>query len=1505
MKNDARIVLDAVEQAELRSLTWGYVEGSLTLAEVVRMARASSALSSGLSDADCEDLVEDLIDAQLLFERQGRLRSRFAETVRLLVRSKQIFQANQWRGAPRLVADFRIDRRSRVFPRRDISPETVWSQFPPETQADALKRAAWSALTSDAVGGGIPLAGFQGRSAVRLLTESESDAATIVTAGTGSGKTYCFYLPALTEIAAQVARGAQHTQALALYPRVELLKDQLREAVGLTERLGAVLRERSARAIRIGVYYGDTPHSWAHLKSERRPKTWQSVAGGYACPYLRCTKCGSSLAWLESDAVAGEERLRCTAGRCDGVVSNVVLTRDRLKQLGCDLLFITTESLNARMTEKGLRHVLGIDRTSETKPTFVLLDEVHTYAGRPGAQVALTLRRWRHAVGMTRRGVRWIGLSATLRDADEFFATLTGVPSSGVIALSPDLREECFEKACEYQLILRGDPSGQTSLLSTTIQAAMLVGRMAEGSAGKTSGTIGRKTFIFTDDLDVNNRLYHSLADAEGYWVNRNRLIPDGSKRPLAGLRGEGADGAERDIDGQRWWAAEEISPDCLTTRLPLGRTTSQDSGVDANALVVVATASLEVGFNDTSVGFVIQHKAPRGSAGFLQRKGRAGRSQSMQPWMITVLSDYGRDRVAYAAYEQLFDPALPPTNLPISNLFVLRVQATYALLEWLYLLWEDKPNSAYLWSVAAGPKAPVAQRRAIVGLLEQLVHGKNTAIRDSLNLHLKRALCIGDKQLDLILWQPPRGLMLEVVPTLLRRMASDWLLAFPTQDQLHEPFERRPLPEFLPAQLFGELQLPEIEVLPDHGLAEEMAVGSALNMLVPGRVSRRFAPFDSNLSHWIPVDLTDQADAACVALDNYVLTSNRIEVEGSDLLVLRPKQYRMDAAPPEVLPTSNGRWDWNSLFLATESPMPIDPPQGGTWAAMVESLDAHLYSRRSPVRVQRYTANGRANVRVKRGSTTMEHEISYGLSYVGKAAALGLEQDVDGLRLVLRLPTPSALAAHEGLPVEVIASCKSLLFRHLVTTDRRLKGLANSFQLDWLAQVFLAASVSAAELNQLDFTGACNGVSIENLQEAIGILFPSVNIDPGQEQELHEDIEDGELDARITELPSAEQKLVRALRGFVHSDAVVCILRELGASASQPSTEAWGVWLREILCETISTAFAEATALVLPHNSASDQLLADWSLDETDGRLTLWLTEQSLGGTGVIEELASLCESEPRKLWRGTEASVAPSDGERSAEAFEAFCYLTKEDVDFRKIAVQCVEERSHIQRAHLLEDIAGRMRLAGQAVGRTFAVGANARLLRPGMGPTTWSLLWRLHDHRSALQARLGVIVDLRAFCRIAIVHPTLGSEVRGEMLRLRGGRTPSDGEAAQILSGMLWPQAAELRCGRRPTWHPFRDLGDVEPGLLRSLLDFGAMTTIDVANEGWQEILIESLSKNGVARISVEEAKRTKLSDALAWIATMPIDLGWVQVYGAIERIELSGGRVFVQLALREVS
>lgn len=1502
MNTAAEELLNAIEQAEMRSLTWGYVDGSLTSAEVIRLAQslaASKAMTR--SEEDCEELIEDLIDAQLLFERRGRLRSRFAETVRLMVRSRQMFRAEQWRGAPRLVADFRVDRRPRLFPHRDVLPKEVWEHMPAIVRGDTMRRRFWDALTQNDQGEPLTLARFQARAAARLLNETPTDNATIVTAGTGSGKTFCFYLPALTEIATQVASGTEHTLALALYPRVELLKDQLREAVRLSDRLTPLLQSSGARPLRIGVYYGDTPRNWEHFASPYPPKNWKRQGRGYICPFIRCLKCDGPLAWSEDDAAAGQQRLRCVTGRCNGEINNVVLTRDALKAGGCDLLFVTTESLNARITERELRPILGLDRPSNSKPLFVLLDEVHTYAGAPGAQVALTMSRWRNALGPN-AAIRWIGLSATLRDADEFFATMTGVPAVDVATISPAIGE-CFERGAEYQIVLRGDPSGQTSLMSTTIQTAMLIGRMADNVVNRTGGVVGRKTFLFTDDLDVNNRLYHSLADAEGYLVRNNRLLPDGQRAPLAALRGDGAEALERDQEGQRWWAVDEIELHSLEKRLPLGRTTSQDSGVDVSATVVVATASLEVGFNDTTVGFVIQHKAPRGSAGFLQRKGRAGRSQAMRPWMITVLSDYGRDRAAFASYEQLFDPSLPPTNLPVSNLYVLRIQATFSLLEWLYQRWENKPPFAYLWNVVARPKGYLKYRRIIADVLSSLLRNDDPSLRRTLGTHIERALRIPRDRVQLLLWQPPRGIMLEVIPTLLRRLSTDWLLAYPTEPGETEPFERTPLPEFLPSRLFSELQLPEIKVTPDQGQEEVMAVGSALNMLVPGRVSRRFSPFDSTISHWLPVDVESAEAAVQVELADYIPMYDRVEINGVESQVVRPRQMRMEKIPEHVLPTSNARWQWNSVLNGGEAPEMLTVPSRGPWASLVSRVDAHTYSRRSPVRVQRYAADGEASLRLKSDGRVSERSIHFALRLHGKTAAVGLEQDVDGLRILIHLPSEAALASRNNWPDDALAVCRTMLFRDVVVNDSRLRAYGNAFQLDWIAQVFLAATIVAADANGWDFATSCERVTVRELEDAVGILFPTMET-PNAELTDYQEEDDDTDHVDSLNSPRIEQKLVRTLRQLFNVNAVVASLRELALSAAQPDADLWGRWLRKLLCETVAVTLGEAVALILPRNNVTDTLLSDWEWDATSETMTLWLTEQALGGAGLVEELTVLCGNEPRKLFRAAEAALAATDAERASEALSAMCRRICLDDVFAKTAERCAESLGHGQRVMELDALADTLRRSGHAVGRTFGVSANSRLLRPGMQVSTWRLLVELDDYRIGLQARQGFIVDLRVFCRIAVVHPQYGTAVRSELARLRGGIPVGDGESAQILSGILWPQPAELRAAHRPSWHPYRDIGVIETGLLRALLDNEEPATVDVCDPQWKTRIAEYLSQQGSARLSAFDADREKLSDAITSLASVPIDTGWLHLYAAVERIESAEGRLTVLFELREI-
>ena len=81
--------------------------------------------------------------------------------------------------------------------------------------------------------------------------------------------------------------------------------------------------------------------------------------------------------------------------------------------------------------------------------------------------------------------------------------------------------------------------------------------------------------------------------------------------------------------------------------------------GVDTDADLVVATASLEVGFNDPRVGLVLQHKAPHDTAGLHPAAGPRRPHARHPPVTVITLSDYGRDRLAYQGYETLFAPQL------------------------------------------------------------------------------------------------------------------------------------------------------------------------------------------------------------------------------------------------------------------------------------------------------------------------------------------------------------------------------------------------------------------------------------------------------------------------------------------------------------------------------------------------------------------------------------------------------------------------------------------------------------------------------------------------------------------------------------------------------------------------------------------------------------------------------------------------------------------------------
>lgn len=87
-------------------------------------------------------------------------------------------------------------------------------------------------------------------------------------------------------------------KALAIYPRTELLKDQLAETLRRTRQIDDVLVEYNKRPMLLGAYFGSTPNN---ASPNSIADKWERRGGSFACPWFACPVCGNELIWRESD----------------------------------------------------------------------------------------------------------------------------------------------------------------------------------------------------------------------------------------------------------------------------------------------------------------------------------------------------------------------------------------------------------------------------------------------------------------------------------------------------------------------------------------------------------------------------------------------------------------------------------------------------------------------------------------------------------------------------------------------------------------------------------------------------------------------------------------------------------------------------------------------------------------------------------------------------------------------------------------------------------------------------------------------------------------------------------------------------------------------------------------------------------------------------------------------------------------------------------------------------
>ena len=200
----------------------------------------------------------------------------------------------------------------------------------------------------------------QERAWERLSTQHKG-LSTLIATGTGSGKTECFLYPVLAHCAKARAAGEAGIKALVIYPMNALATDQARRIAELIDLIPAF------KSLRVGLYVGG--------------------AGG----------------------IPGQGMVMTP--------TSVITDRDTLRKNPPDILLTNYKMLDYLMLRPKDRQLWASNEPRTLR--YLVVDELHTFDGAQGTDLALLLRRLRARLHIPEGHLVCAGTSATLGNASD------------------------------------------------------------------------------------------------------------------------------------------------------------------------------------------------------------------------------------------------------------------------------------------------------------------------------------------------------------------------------------------------------------------------------------------------------------------------------------------------------------------------------------------------------------------------------------------------------------------------------------------------------------------------------------------------------------------------------------------------------------------------------------------------------------------------------------------------------------------------------------------------------------------------------------------------------------------------------------------------------------------------------------------------------------------------------------------------------------------------------
>lgn len=210
---------------------------------------------------------------------------------------------------------------------------------------------------------------------------------TVITTGTGSGKTECFMVPILQDLVREHEErksALEGVRALFLYPLNALINSQRERLNAWTAPFG--------NNIRFCLYNGNTEDKRSRVSKEQAQ-----------CP-------------------------------------NQILSREEMRERPAPILMTNATMLEYMLVRQVDDPIIQKSR-DEQSLRWIVLDEAHTYVGSQAAELSLLLRRVVETFGRRASDLRFVATSATIADDEgearlrEYLAGLAGVSQSQVVVI--------------------------------------------------------------------------------------------------------------------------------------------------------------------------------------------------------------------------------------------------------------------------------------------------------------------------------------------------------------------------------------------------------------------------------------------------------------------------------------------------------------------------------------------------------------------------------------------------------------------------------------------------------------------------------------------------------------------------------------------------------------------------------------------------------------------------------------------------------------------------------------------------------------------------------------------------------------------------------------------------------------------------------------------------------------------------------------------------------------